>query len=344
MSKDNNEIGIIELLDYFKNGIKSIFRWIGNFFKGILNLIVQFLLIVKKNIILILVCIVIFIGLWYYLNNTPDFENYGYQLVVKPNYNSTDALFNQIQSLSDNKGDKGETDFEKNLLGISITPIESLNDEVKSYYDVINGEYSTNKVFQQSYARDTVYFRQIELENFKEQLTDRDYKIFKINLKTRKLWNESAINQALFSSINKNKLFQNFKNQYLSQLKKEEKNYDNSIRLIDTILLARTNTESVVSQENISFQDGGNNKVLEQELLKEKDLVQNKLSENILKQIQNAEIIEVISPAEKVTPERRVKRGLPYFVLYGFLFSLGIIFLLWLNKYLRRIDNSAKSE
>ncbi len=336
--KNNSDISLIELLNYFKNGIKAIFRAIFNFFKSVLNVFLQFLLVIRKNLALIGVSILIFVGIWAVLKRSYGFQNYGYDLVVKPNYYSTDALISHIKSLDDNAGTDASTEFGKSLQDISMKPIESLSDEVSSYYNVIDNDYSSSTTFRQNFNRDTVFFRQMELEDFRENITDRDYSVFKIELKTLKKWSQKELLNAITQPIEENPTFKNFRNKYLDNLKLEMTNQMKSIALIDTLLLARTNPNLIVSQDNITFDDGGNTKIMERELLMEKEAILKRVQDNSLKQIQNANVVEILSQPEEVKPNRRIKRDLPYFVLYGFLFALFIIFLRWLWSYLNQLE------
>ncbi len=336
--QNQNEIGVIELLNYFKRGIKSVLRAIKNFFLSIGNLLLNFILMLKRNIIFVGVCILIFIGLWYYINHSPSMKNYGYELIVRPNYESTEVLYSNLSSLDFQKGSNKDP-FLQNLLKVGIEPIEDMDNKIDAYYNALDNDYSSNNAFKQENYRDTVFFRQIEIKDFVESLGDKDFTTFKISLKSKKLLTKEEIYEHVIKPVEEAPAFQRMKTAYLKELDFEESSYKRSINLIDSLLVARVQPEMIEKQENFSLHYGAyNHKFVETEILEEKEKITNDLHAIALRKAINAEVVNVISDPKLVLPDRRVKRTLPAFLMYGLLFAsitlLGIRFL----KYLNRVD------
>lgn len=336
---ESNDVGIIELLNYFKNGFLAVLNWVKSLIKGLIDGLLQLALLIKKNIVIFIISIALFVGLFFIMKENPYFKHYGYEMVVRPNFESTEALLSNLNSLDYRKGGPSDNEFINTLEKISIEPVKSTQEVVEMYYNVTSNDYSTNSSFKESIQRDTIFFREVPLEEYINELKPNDYATFKISLKSKKpLSNEEIYNNVL-KPVEDETTLNKFKNGYLHSLDWQKNNYEKSISLIDTILMARTNPKTETGNEVIQF-DGGNDnsRVMERELLTEKRLIESEVDDLYKRIALNQSIIDVVSSPKMVVPETKLKRSLTSFVGYGFLFALTIVLFRKLLTFLNQLE------
>lgn len=109
--------------------LSLISKKIGSFFENISTQIFKGFLFIKRNLIIIGVLFVIGAGIGFYLDKV--IKKYDHQIIVTPNFNSTDYLYAKID-LINSKIKNNDTLFLKNIVGvkeprmiqgIAITPI-----------------------------------------------------------------------------------------------------------------------------------------------------------------------------------------------------------------------------
>ena len=112
--------------------VSIVFKKINGFFQGISTSIFRGIQFVIKNIIVIGILFIIGAGLGIYLDKTE--KKYDHQIIVQPNFGSTDYLFSKID-LIQSKIRERDTVFLKaigileptKLLKIEINPIVDVN-------------------------------------------------------------------------------------------------------------------------------------------------------------------------------------------------------------------------
>ena len=97
---NSDEIDLGQLFQMIGRGFQKFFNFIGSIFKGIFHIIMLFLLFVQKNIILIGAAIIVGgIGGFFLDQITP--VKYISRMVVEPNFNSVQQLYNNIEFYND---------------------------------------------------------------------------------------------------------------------------------------------------------------------------------------------------------------------------------------------------
>lgn len=343
-NKTDGEVGIIELLEYFKQGFKSIFKAIKNVFQKFFQAIVYFLLLIKRNLIFIAICIVIFLGLWYYIINSPSWKNYEYEMLVRPNFQSQNVLFTHIKSLSDINNSKEGGDFQQNIIKLEINPISNYTSQIDAYYETMNNGYDYDEIYKNSSSRDTIFFREVNIKDFIDKMEIDDYKFYKINLKTKKRFNSEKIYKEIIEPVEINPTFQAYKNSFIENIDYTIGVQKKTLSLIDTILITRTN-KSTVSNASANFNlTDSKSQSVESELIKEKENVIHYIkSLNTLKS-ENLNVITVLSKAESIEPNRRLIRTPFFFSLYGFIFALMLLLIRDFFQYLNKLDKKDKEK
>ena len=98
---NSDEIDLGQLFQMIGRGFQKLFNFIGSIFKGIFHLIMVFLLFVQKNIIVIVAAIIIG-GVGGFILDIMSPEKYISRMVVEPNFNSVQQLYNNIAFLQKN--------------------------------------------------------------------------------------------------------------------------------------------------------------------------------------------------------------------------------------------------
>ena len=97
-NKPQSEIDILALFEYFKNGIKSIFKGIARLFVWLFRQITDLLYVIYRNWLLFLVLMLLFALLGVYKTDLLA-NKYKYEMVVQPQMNSNYELYDQIAGL-----------------------------------------------------------------------------------------------------------------------------------------------------------------------------------------------------------------------------------------------------
>lgn len=335
---ENQETDIIVLLNYFKKGIKNFFSGIGNFFKSIIFAFLYLLILIKRYFIFVVGCIVIF-GVIGYFNKDILPQSYTYEIIVQPNYNSTESLYNLVDSYKKQSELKNSKDpFFNALTAIKIEPIKSFSYDVDVFYNTIGNDFSQNNAFKQGDSRDTIFFRQYKIKDFQKDIKPEDYPIQKIILKTNTVLNYKSIDNKFTQPFESDPFYINYKKAILSSIDLQTKNYSNNLNKIDTLLVALADGKATRSETNSISLKGEAKNNLEDDLLKRSIELTGSISSLQVKKALYSDIIKVLSSAKLVQGNSKIERGTIPFAFYGFIFSFLIILLIQLYKYLNKFE------
>ncbi len=95
--------------------LSQISKKIGSFFDGIVFNIFRLIFLLKRNIVLVGLLLIIGGGLGYFFDK--NFKSYDHQIMVMPNFESTDYLYSKV-ALLNSKIKEGDTIFLKEVVGI----------------------------------------------------------------------------------------------------------------------------------------------------------------------------------------------------------------------------------
>ena len=180
--------------------LTQISKKIRSFFDKINALIFDSIQFFIKNAIVILILVVVGIGIGLFLDHTQ--KSYDSQIIVTPNFGSTDYLYSKID-LIQSKINEGDTVFLKEMVGID-KPKELKKIEIKPITDVY--KFIENK---------TENFELIKLLSadgdinkiLEDKLTSKNYTFHTIALKTNGLTNDKTTIQPLLNYLNKSDYF-----------------------------------------------------------------------------------------------------------------------------------------
>lgn len=332
----HQETDILVLLDYFKKGIKGIFRGIGNFFKGIFTLIIHFLILIKKYWILIVSCILVFAIVGFFNKNILP-PAYNYEMIVQPNFNSTGSLY-QLVSSCDTRAGNPDDAFFKDIKSVRILPVKSLTEDVNIYYNTVGNAFSENAGFKQADNRDTIFFRQYEIAKFKSEITDKDYPRQIISIKSAVPLNEQQIQSKIIDPLENDPYYVKYRESYMKSIDLQTKYNTLNLQRIDTLLLALAKGETTKTQSQTLTISGEAKNNLETDLLEQSRNFFHALADSEIRKNLYSDVIRVIAPPSLVNAKSIVKRSTTAFALYGLLFSLFVIFGIQTVKFLNQYE------
>lgn len=259
MSKDSQNLNDQEIdLSQLSNKIGRGFQNLGfSVFKGI-----QFLI---KNVVIISILVVLGAVLGFLMDRSDKY--YSHQIIVTPNFNSTDYLYSKID-LIESKVKEGDTVFlksmglkhPKTLSEIEITPIIDAYSFIRNDKD----NFELLKLIAENNDIDKV---------LKEKVTSKNYPYHVISFSTKgRITNENTI-APLLASLNNSAYFKIVQKNIIENVNTKIKANDQTLKQIDSILNNyASSTGGNGKNDNMLYYNNENNQM--NEVLKTKyDLV-----------------------------------------------------------------------
>lgn len=216
--------------------LSEISNKIGVFLQRLNTLMFKGIRFIIKNIVIITILFVVGAGMGIYLDNTN--KVYDNQIIVTPNFESTDFLYSRIDLLQ-SKIVEGDTLF---LKSIGITEPKMLSKiEVKPIVDVYK---FINKNSEQNFELLKLMAENGDIKKIvEEKTTSKNYESHIITFRTKRITNYKKTIEPILKFINNN--------DYYSKMQKQE---------INNIQIKLKENEIIIAQIN-GFLDGFSNKV-----------------------------------------------------------------------------------
>ncbi|MBW8242628.1 hypothetical protein K1F50_07430 [Muricauda oceani] len=336
--KNSDEIDLGQLFQMIGKGFQKLFNFIGSIFKGIFHLIVLFLLFIQKNIIFIGAAIIIGGVAGFVLDRTTP-EKYISRMVVEPNFNSVQQLYNNIAFYNDLADAQDSVAL---ATALNITEHEAAS--IKEIFtDSYSDENQKIKLFDEFIRElDTTTVKAIDYTNYLENFNSMDARFHQISMISTDNRVAKKAQPAIINSISVNEYFKLQKRINDENLDLQEEIYKKQLVEIDSLQsLYRTvlvkEADKPMQGTNINLAEGGESKGRELALVQEKDILKEKLVELNQERANKSTIINVISdfPTRGVEQKglwKSYKFKLPILLL---IVVLGVLALLELNKYLK---------
>lgn len=220
-----------------------VFKAIQNFFKKIILGIIKIIRFYYRHKFVFLGLIVIGVVLGYFWENSFE-KKYTNNLLVTPNFESTDYLYTKVESLN-NKMEINDTIFLNTIFGKNYKSVKSI--EVKPVVDIYNfvAEQESNlDVFE------VLFEEEANLEFLDNPINSKNYKYHNIIFKIEGEDNHKELSNALITYLNNNSFFNEIKEMSQSNLKINLEDTRNSIDQIDSILNNPGQQKSIRVEEN----------------------------------------------------------------------------------------------
>ncbi|NDV14605.1 hypothetical protein GO009_01085 [Muricauda sp. TY007] len=335
---NSDEIDLGQLFQMIGRGFQKFFNFIGSIFKGVFHLAMLFLIFVQKNIIVIGAAIIIGGVGGFILDKTLP-EKYISRMVVEPNFNSVQQLYNNIAFYNDLAEAQDSVAL---ATALNITEHEAAT--VKEIFtDSYSDENQKIKLFDEFIrGLDTTTVKAIDYENYLKNFNSMDARFHQISVISTDNKVAKKAQPAIINSIAVNQYFKLQKRINDENLDLQEEIYKNQLAEIDSLQsLYKTvmvkEADKPMQGTNINLAESSESQGRELELVQEKDVLKEKLVALNKERANKSTIINVISdfPTRGVELKgiwNSYKFKLPLLLL---VLVFGVLALLELNRYLK---------
>jgi uncharacterized membrane protein len=249
-NQDNQEIDLFTLF----NKVGSFFQWINR----MLFLVIHFFV---KNIIIVSVLVLIGFGVGLYLDKTS--QQYNHQIIVAPNFKSTDYLYTKIDLLSTKIAVRDSVFLKaigvvkyKDLLKIKIEPVVDI-------YKLIRSN-------DQNFELLALLAQNGDLKKVvKETTTSKNYNFHTIIVSTEGKTNQNEIIEPLLQFLNTSSYYRDIQKISVANIQQKIKVKEDIILQIDEIIKSYTGNKEIVSRNDKMIYYNDNNQL--DNIIKTKD-------------------------------------------------------------------------
>ncbi|MCL6274272.1 hypothetical protein M3P19_09640 [Muricauda sp. 2012CJ35-5] len=337
----SDEIDLGQLFNAIGRAFERFFDFIGSIFRGIFNLIILLLLFIQRYFLVLAIAVIVGGAVGYFLDKTLP-PKYISRMVVEPNFNSVQQLYNNIEFYNDLAKAQDSTTL---ATALNITEHEA--GSIKEIFaDSYSDENQKIELFDDFIKNlDTTTIKTIDFNNYLENFNSLDARFHRISVVSTDNTVAKKLQPAIVGSIAVNDYFNLQKKINDENLDLQEKIYHQQLLEIDSLQsLYRTvlikQADKPMQGTSINLAENGESQNKELALVQEREILKERLVELNEDRANKSEIINVISDF----PTRGVKqRGLlsSYKIIMPiFMLSLVVLFLLLvqLNRYLKNYN------
>lgn len=334
----SDEIDLGQLFQMIGRGFQKFFNFIGSIFKGIFHILMLFLLFVQKNFIILSVAVIVG-GVGGYIMDATLPEKYISKMVVEPNFNSVQQLYNNIAFYNDlaNAQDSVALATALNITEHEATSIKEI------FADSYSDENQKIKLFDEFIRElDTTTVKTIDFENYLQNFNSLDARFHQISVISTNNRVAKKMQPAIINSISVNDYFKLQKKINDQNLDLQEEIYKQQLVEIDSLQsLYRTvlvkEADKPMQGTSINMAESGDSRNRELALVQEKDVLKEKLVALNKERANKSTIVNIISDFPTRGVEQKgiwnsYKFKLPILLLA---LLLGVLALLQLSKYLK---------
>lgn len=302
--------------------LSQISKKIGDFFEGLSNSIFSGILFIKRNIVIFISLFIIGVAIGYYLDKTS--VSYGHEIIVAPNFGSTDYLYDKIDLL-ESKIKEQDTVF---LKSIGIQKPKSLGQiQIEPIIDIYNFVNSNTSLANN--AQNTQNFELVKLLSedgdinkvIKEKTTSKNYGRHIIHISTKGFVTNKSMIDPLMTYLNQNEYYQNVQNVYVNNIKTKMKQNEAIIGQIDNLLneFSSTTTNNQKSDKLVYY----NENTQLNEIIKTKNNLIGELGGQRMDLVNNVQIImknsSVINVKNTKGINGKMKLVIPLLLFFAFI-------------------------
>lgn len=337
-NQGDEEVDLIRLLNYFKNGIKSFFRKIGD----LLGLFLQFIILLKKNWIVLVIFTALGVAFALYSHfDKGEGESTKFEMVVQSNpisnlqlYAFSNDIKNQKTFSTDNAPEAVMLAKRLGIKNMSIEAIEKTEDIINNYFSQI--ELATVRNEQ----TDTLFFQTFDINKHLSNMEPTDFSYQKIKITTDGSTSTKELQQEILNYINNSPVVKNEQQNQLAILESYEYQLNRNIANIDSILVARaiSNKEQPTMGSDQLLVNTASRSNVEADLLRYSDVFNRKLhsTKRLIGNYKNG--INPLTDLHIIKDDGLLNKPIFRYGFYGFLSAVVLILLLEFNKYLNRIE------
>lgn len=308
--------------------LSQVFKKFGTIFQSFIDFIFDFILFIKKNFIPLLILFVLGAALGYYLDKKNSV--YDHQIIVAPNFGSTDYLYSKI-NLLDSRNREDDSIFLKkigvkeiNKLGkIEIEPII----DVYKFIENKEANFDLIKLMAEDGDLDKI---------IKNEITSKNYPFHVIKFRTKdKTIVENTVTPIL-NFLNDSEYYTAIQKQYLENLKIKMNANDSIILQINNLLndFSKTTNSNQKSDKLVYYNENNNLN----EIIKTKDLLVSEQGTHRMNLINSDKIVKEIATTTNIKNKQGLNGKLKLFfpIVFIFLFTCVVYFLRFYRRQIKR--------
>jgi len=206
-NKNEEEVDLGSLFVIIGKGFKNFFNFIGSIFKGIFHRFILILIFLRLHLIKFAVAALIGAIAGFFVENSKEIK-FSSNLIVKPNFESTQLLYKNINYYNDLITQKNtqqlssifKLDSSKaaSLRKFEITPITNRNDVINAYDKFI-------------LEVDTLTVKSYNFDDFEKNFTDFEYLNHEIEVVATVNYVFSSLDNIIIETVEKNQYFNRIK-------------------------------------------------------------------------------------------------------------------------------------
>jgi len=342
-NNSSEEIDLGQLFQLIGRGFQKLFNFIGSIFKGLFHAGILFLLFLQKNFVVLTTATVVGVagGFLADIYKTPKYIS---KMVIEPNFNSVQQLYNNIDFYNDLAEAEDSITLSK-ALSISIREASTIK---KVFMDSYSDENQKIQLFDEFIRElDTTTVKALDYASYLENFNSMDARFHQISLVATDDQVAKKVQPAIVSSIATNEYFKLQKRINDENLMLQEEIYNQQLSEIDSLQqlykrVLEKEAEKPMQGTNISLAENGESQNKELALVQERDVLKSRLVSLNRERANKSSILNVISdfPARGVKQKgfwQNYKYLLP--VLFLSITILATL-LMQLNKFLNNYSKS----
>jgi hypothetical protein len=337
-NSSSEEVDLGQLFQLIGNGFRKFFRFIGNIFKGIFHTLILFLLFLQKHFVKFVIASVVGLALGIYLDMVKA-PKYISTMVVEPNFNSVQQLYNNINFYNELAEAEDSTALAE-ALDISLSEASNIKRLLVESYSDENQKVQLFDKFVRSL--DSTTKKAIDMENYLKNFNSMDARFHTISVTATNNTVAKKIQSSIIKSISRNEYFQlqqsiNDQNISLqdSLYKKQLMEVDSLQQLYKRVMVKEA--EKPQQGTNISMGENGAQENKELALINQVDKLKQSLVILNEERANKSSILNVISAFPRRGVEvKGILNSYKFWIPLGFIgITLLILSLLDLNTYLK---------
>ena len=337
----SDEIDLGQLFQVIGKGFQNFFNFIGRIFKGLFHLLILLLLFVQKNFLLLVGAVLVGGVAGYFLDKSLP-EKYISKMVVEPNFNSVQQLYNNIDFYNDLAI---ANDSSALATALDITEHEAASIK-KIFVDSYSDENQKIKLFDGFIKElDTTTIKTIDFENYLKNFNSLDARFHQISVISTDNSVAKKMQNAIIESISVNDYFKLQKKINEENLALQDTIYRQQLAEIDSLqnlyrkVLVKE-ADKPMQGTNINLAENGESQNKELALVQERDVIKEKLVELNEERANKSAILNIISDFPTRGVEQKGFWNSYKFIIPLVLLSLvlGVLFLFRLHYFLKEFS------
>jgi len=339
----SEEVDLGQLFKLIGNAFNKFFRFIASIFKGLFHLIILFLLFIQKHFIKFTVVGIIGLAIGIYLDLNKE-TNYISTMVVEPNFNSVQQLYNNIGFYNE-LADAQDSTALAEAFNISKNEAATIKEfRVESYSDENQKVQLFDKFVR---SLDTTTQKTIDMEAYLKNFNSLDARFHTVSVIATNNNIAKKIQPSIITSISRNEYFSLQKNISDINIKLQDSLYKKQVTEIDSLQLLYKKVmlkeaDKAMEGTNISLGENGKESNKELALINKMDELKSSLVELNEERANKSSILNVISDFPRKGVE--VKGFLNSYKFLVPIIFLGLTFFVLLLISLNAYLNNYKKE